>query len=432
MTAIPSKFYALVDRDSIYDSLFDFCTPATIFRVARTCRLAHAAMLDYTSRVFDINKHYLRFFNDPFSFRVLQARTHAIVSGSSALQFMDRTVYEKSDLDIFVTNRCAAEICAWIVKCGGRGYRFVPTEKQIEKGIITAAIALRMHREQQTHRGDIDEGVALLDFYDSNRLRSVLNYVSTDGENRKVQVIVTYNTAMEGILSFHSTVVMNLITHFGAYSLYPKGTFERRLLLPCETHEVNRDPGIEKYLSRGWGVASRRATTYSAQRKPIFPLGKRFVGDHATWTIHFDDVEDVLKCVTDNSLKADPITLNTFSFVKTSPSTVEMRFSIIKPPFFESRYTACPEIVPKMRFWFAVLRQMLECTEESISHRSLPLLWFDWILVLWITALMGECTCIPSTARTNYPTCPAFITGFYQYSVVARQHLKQIMAIDEA
>ena len=208
MKVTSSKFQALIDRDSIYDSLFGYTSPATIYRVGRTCRLAYWAVKDYTGRAFDINSHLKRFFVDPFGFRVIQARTQAVVSGSSALQFFDRTVYPNSDLDIFVANKDAAEVCAWIVNCGGKGYKFVPTEKQALKNIITPRLALRVHRRGENQASYmVDEQFSNWNFYDSNRYRAVLNFKATTGEDQTqvVQVIVTHNTPMECILSFHSS-----------------------------------------------------------------------------------------------------------------------------------------------------------------------------------------------------------------------------------
>lgn len=45
---------------------------------------------------------------------------------------------------------------------------------------------------------------------------------------------------------------MNAITHYAAYSLYPKGTFEKGVMLPCDTREINHDPGLAKYKARGY------------------------------------------------------------------------------------------------------------------------------------------------------------------------------------
>ena len=52
-----------------------------------------------------------RYFHHPETFRHLQATTGTVISGSSALQFFDRSYYAKSDLDLYVP-------LAWRAKVG--------------------------------------------------------------------------------------------------------------------------------------------------------------------------------------------------------------------------------------------------------------------------------------------------------------------------
>ena len=52
-----------------------------------------------------------RYFADPAAFRELQLRTGLIISGSTALQFLDRTTYEGADLDIYAMKEHAQAIC---------------------------------------------------------------------------------------------------------------------------------------------------------------------------------------------------------------------------------------------------------------------------------------------------------------------------------
>jgi hypothetical protein len=45
---------------------------------------------DWLPAGYNIEHHFGRYFDDPLSFRVLQAQTGTIVSGSNALQFFER------------------------------------------------------------------------------------------------------------------------------------------------------------------------------------------------------------------------------------------------------------------------------------------------------------------------------------------------------
>lgn len=199
---IPSLIYEVLDRDAVYDTVFENSTPATIFRIGKTCHAARRAMQDYVGRTFNINQHFERFFTDPFEFRVLQARTGLVVSGSSALQFMDRTVYPCSDLDLYIAEDCATLVCDWICSEGGRQYHFVPSVRQVQRGILTVQNALRSY---MLRGQDINEHEELWHFYDKCRIKQVFNFESVDQPNLHVQVIVSQNTPMDCILGFHSS-----------------------------------------------------------------------------------------------------------------------------------------------------------------------------------------------------------------------------------
>ncbi|KAL5514377.1 hypothetical protein ACEPAG_2465 [Sanghuangporus baumii] len=410
-----SKFLALADCNNAFDTLCEICSPATVLRLGRTCRLAHFAMRDYMDRVFDINKHLKRFFSYPLSFRVMQAQTGAIVSGSSALQFMGRMVYPQSDLDIFVAIRNAQEVCDWIVYHGGKGYRFTPTDRQVARGILDVATALEIHgcNDQYEHNPIATED---WNFYCKNK-RAVLNFMSEDDE-RCVQVIVTHNTPMECVLSFHSTVVMNLITYCAAYSLYPKATFEQGLMLPCDAREVHHESGLWKYRMRGWESANQDsvAPPLSDPKKHTFVLGKRCVGDESTWIIPLRGVSSVLKYANNPLLKSmDPMSFNTFSLARNvERDSIEMQFSILKPDYFLGRYTACMEVLPKIEFWFGIIER-LESTLEIRDGSEDRITW-DTILASWNAALMEKCKCYATEAHYQYHACPAFISMFSHFA----------------
>jgi len=66
-----------------------------------TKQLVHS--IDRLSKVqWNINRALKRFVNDPVGLRSSMARHEALISGSFALQFFARTVWEDSDLDIYL------------------------------------------------------------------------------------------------------------------------------------------------------------------------------------------------------------------------------------------------------------------------------------------------------------------------------------------
>ncbi|GJE97285.1 hypothetical protein PsYK624_135010 [Phanerochaete sordida] len=123
------------------------------------------------------------------------------------------------------------------------------------------------------------------------------------GKEVEVEVIVVYNSPMEAILTFHSTAVLNIISYSHAYSLYPRVTFENRLMLLLLPDRRIRPAVKEKYKDRGYTllrhvpmllptltgdgtgdvVARQRARDRSVAR--CFLAGLRWIGDRHSWVL---------------------------------------------------------------------------------------------------------------------------------------------------
>ena len=119
----------LLTRPPVFDIIFSDLSPASLIRFGRTCRLARDAVSVFSKRAFNINQHLSRFFSNPIGFRSLQAKTGTLISGSNALQFLDRTFYPESDLDIYTHPGHAREVGDWLVQ--KEGYTFLPTATQM-------------------------------------------------------------------------------------------------------------------------------------------------------------------------------------------------------------------------------------------------------------------------------------------------------------
>lgn len=201
-----SGWRQLFDRDQIYDNLLECCSPATLWRISRTCRISHFAVKDYVARTFNIARHFRRFFADPDAFRALQARTGAVVSGSNALQFLDRTVYTEADLDLYVSRKYVRDVCEWLLEESGRYYRFRPAPHQRRRSLAFEYGRCDQFAGHHT-AGDVDHDAT--DVYRGKRIITVLTFESTpttpEEKMTKVQVIVSEYTPMDCILGFHSS-----------------------------------------------------------------------------------------------------------------------------------------------------------------------------------------------------------------------------------
>jgi hypothetical protein len=123
-------------------------------------------------------------------FRKLQAQIGIIISGSTALQFLARTRWVHSDLDLFVHRRHAFHLMEFLC---GLGYHYQPREGQSANMVARLEVILSCEHdasewEQYMH---LDSGISgVFDFFLGNR---------------KIQVICATRLPMEVVLSFHSS-----------------------------------------------------------------------------------------------------------------------------------------------------------------------------------------------------------------------------------
>ena len=181
----------ILTNDLLYDNVLLSADPCTLVRLARTCSMGYMAVNSHITRHFNINTHLARYFSDPLGFRSLQAQTGTLVSGSNALQFLDRTFYPDSDLDLYCFKREREAVGTWLI---AQGYTFSPNARQ--NSSFRDAI-----KQVNTHNSET--------FY--NALKGVLavytflKNIENKNEPLKVQLIAAEASPMEAILYFHSS-----------------------------------------------------------------------------------------------------------------------------------------------------------------------------------------------------------------------------------
>ena len=70
--------------------------------IVQTCKKLSMLMKDLQSTQWNIDKKLRRFFGSPKLFRQQLAKFDAVVAGSFAVQYFDRVLWKKADLDIFL------------------------------------------------------------------------------------------------------------------------------------------------------------------------------------------------------------------------------------------------------------------------------------------------------------------------------------------
>ncbi|KZV58845.1 hypothetical protein PENSPDRAFT_550431, partial [Peniophora sp. CONT] len=238
-------------------------SPRDLASLSRLDRAINSELRGYFGRMFAINRLLAPFFAHTDEFREVQSRTGALVSGSTALQLFDRTRYAHADLDVYVEYRYALQIVQHI--CEREQYGFQPRRPYCETPDETIGMAI-MHPTSYSS-------------YNTAGIAAVLDFAR---EGQRVQVIVSYRSPMDVILNFHSSCVMNVITHSKAYSLFPQLTFEKRLsriFAASSSGDFEFADVRRKYTDRGFTFVS------TVPGDPVQGVVERWVGDSDTWSV---------------------------------------------------------------------------------------------------------------------------------------------------
>ncbi|KZV80361.1 hypothetical protein EXIGLDRAFT_756312 [Exidia glandulosa HHB12029] len=302
----------------VFDSLYAFCSPGDLCRVAKTCNGASQAVTNYVTHRFtiDLSRLLLRFFasqEDVLEFRRLQAKHQFLISGSAALQLLDRTIYPDSDLDLYLFPNDAEAVGRWLI---GRGYEFSPDVRggqTFEEAVKFA----KLDREHDDRYEDSEYALpGVRDVLSFTKLidrtprwpgQPSLSHILED-KFTEIQLIVSDVTPYEAILKFHSTVVMNVVTWDRAIALFPLGTLDQRRGIKTLLTNWTFEEAVDKYRRRGFSFLQPYAR-FDEGFKRAFKFGHRFFGDEHSWVIRLDttgiDPPEMSVAVEGNSWELD-------------------------------------------------------------------------------------------------------------------------------
>jgi hypothetical protein len=188
----------------LIEQILSCTSPATFICFSKTCRTARTLVNEWTRRIFDVNKHLARFFRDPLTFRAVQASTGTLISGSNALQFLDRTVYEDSDLDLYVAWGAELVVGRYL---RSDGYVFAPSDWQgpdFEEEFEDIDWS-----DDEPHDYNFTPSSSTIGFRVYNFVRPSSHKISY----KKVQLVVSQRSPLECVFQFHSSkYALNLLT----------------------------------------------------------------------------------------------------------------------------------------------------------------------------------------------------------------------------
>ena len=180
----------ILTTPSIANVLFDSCSIVTLVQLLKTSHRLRNAVKAYIAQVFTVDRIISRYFEDPLSFRSMQAHTATIISGSAALQFFDRSFHPSSDLDLYVPSLGARKLTHFILE---NGYTFVPhlgQKSALKDALEESTIPLWMEDQYSTTRG----------------IAGVFGFTKiSNGDELTIQVIVAFHATLDIVLRCHSS-----------------------------------------------------------------------------------------------------------------------------------------------------------------------------------------------------------------------------------
>ncbi|KAJ3766842.1 hypothetical protein FB446DRAFT_756949, partial [Lentinula raphanica] len=185
----------------------------------------------------------------------------------------------RSDLDTYCLLRNADDVGNWLLS---NKYEYRPRRNQLapftddfNKILETngTSVAANLESEQ----------------YPSRTFAAVWNFVR---EERTVQVIAVKVSVIEAILAFHSTCVMNVITHRAAYCLFAKATLVDHISFDFNgrLNDLHYAPIFQKWTNRGFTISHCPDLKDLVSSSSGFTVGhQRWVGDKACLKVELDD-----------------------------------------------------------------------------------------------------------------------------------------------
>jgi len=200
------------DRPATAHDLILSCLPALdMINFSRTNKTYKRAVDSFMQRAFRINHVLERYFTpaEIATFRYLQSRSQLIISGSTAVQFFERSIYLNSDLDIYVEDGYKNVIALWLVSIGYtyRRREGQPTLEVIEdwKEFLNLDV-LPFSPVFEPNSTD----------YMGQGIEDVYNFVRGDPEV-KIQLMTATGSPLEIVLNYHSSE--NFSIHFSCLYL---------------------------------------------------------------------------------------------------------------------------------------------------------------------------------------------------------------------
>ncbi|KAF9033417.1 hypothetical protein BDZ89DRAFT_1036738 [Hymenopellis radicata] len=294
--------------------------PIDLVSFALTCTYAFASTrffmnLAYTH--YKILMPFLRSRRGVEEFVELMSRTSMVISGSQAIAFLYRLRYSESDLDLYVGSKrhmgAVEEIVTFLMRYG----------YQVIKENIQHSIQHPDFIRKWKPFANATTGRTFVMRTDEYSPSNIVRVIHLKFGNRVIQIIVPAHNIMDAILSFHSTVVMNVITATHAYCLYARASLVEKVNIirkgPYDNDHVST--AIDKYEHRGFAPVDVGESDWIIDYRDDM----RRVGDRYCWSVPLSSGAKYLAKYLEEEDALPPMECNTWQLV--------CNFSQLQPDF---------------------------------------------------------------------------------------------------
>ncbi|KAF7975696.1 hypothetical protein HWV62_8815 [Athelia sp. TMB] len=297
------------------------------------CRGGRKAVAAFKAVAFNPTRLLSVFFQQPDSFRVMQARTGSVIGGTAALSFFTRTTHEENDMELYVNPGHGYEVARHLID--SQGYDFWPFGSDTPKEFVHGSKEGDSDRVEAQHHQESVYAIRAID--------NIFRFVKGTETTRQIFMIMTTRCTLHTILNSHSTASMNIISHDMAVSLYPRATF---LLLENQELFWNMLHGRDEAEHAMNEIAEKGIIKVSwrnrKEARSYFMTGEsRRVGDKNCWTIPFTSIStSSAEFVTETSpsITRNLLFENTWKLVGAG-SFMQMKFCVVSLPIFRYSYT---------------------------------------------------------------------------------------------
>ncbi|KAJ3850137.1 hypothetical protein EV368DRAFT_84830 [Lentinula lateritia] len=246
--------------------IFKQMTPVDLTSFSKGDTTFLSLVICFRKEMFTVERALGKFllYEEMGDYQDLQADTGLLVTGSGVLGFFNHDDM-LSDFDTFCNVDQSVCVGTWYLS---HGFTFEPSRDQLPC-FANEFVRTRELRRNQDHFFAIPFDEDIRDTVYDN----VVQIWTFKRGRAEVRLVATDGIPLQGILSVHSTCLMNILTHRAAYCCFPKLTLEEQttmLIDLCTPFTESQMKTVKDLELRGLSVLySPSGSVYRGKRSPV-------------------------------------------------------------------------------------------------------------------------------------------------------------------